>query len=600
MDWGRLALALALAALINLQLVAAGLWPPLEMRVKMAELAPQTLNPEIYEIFSEDQVRWMLSVWNSPSKYVIVDKQGRAWTVGQGEMPEPLRAALYNKSLDKWIINARAQTTHTWKFEFTALSTNGYSMTTTLTGWPHNPDVNVYYRYGWGWAGWSSNGVDFTVENNTFPYYVITKHTDYYNWETHYTVIINPSGYIAAYEQYVEVDITLQIDVYIAELYPERYHPNVVGIKICPEFSEPLIDGTGSASAGITGTPTNIENYTPPYIEVVDGGVDANGCMYIHVDMTWTEPYNSDWHHYNARYVKLHILSEFKAKYGVPDKSNLEYKYRWGESEPPPPPPPGELPKDTASNTVCSIESLSGSSLPIIQSGQIGGNGGTQVDWIIAKNPFSPKWVDNVTDLDYYRRAAVGWSWSTVEPKDCSFSWLSEYGSELDLVDASFVFDWSGWPAFRHSEVLPDQSGQYVFIWMVRLDYNSTRYIYIAYANVSIGTIGEGNRLVRAIKNAFGSALSAMISLAKKIMPDELEHLGGYAWQYFKQVKDLFAQLFNYLPWLGNVVQLLIFLMPTVIVAILVYDPFRVVEFFRWVFRMILEVVQFIRGLLPI
>jgi hypothetical protein len=580
MDWGRALAAIIIALLINIQLVAAGLWPPLEMRVKLAELAPQTLNPEIYEIFSEDQVRWMLSVWNSPSKYVIVDKQGRAWTVGQGEMPAPLRAALYNQSLQPWIVAQAGSSVGFAGWAVKVIGSDG-----SIERWYVRKDSPIF------------TGTIYVVDSDT----VLSVNDPEGGTYT------SPKAYNSTLPKWFQDKGG--ISVYFGA------SSNPTNVLIYSEVGGTVLEWKvhleAHSSSGATtgyglylGFVFDSAYYVAParswcYVRTASG--ESNTTSFTVEDNTL---YRFKWVWCSIQWSTQDQYADVVIHMEWPSVSGtIEYQLgeeAQSESQPPPPPPPGELPKDTTNNTVCSIEPLSGSSLPIVQSGQIGGNGGTQVDWIIAKNLLSPKWPGNTTDLDDYWRAAVGWSWSTVEPQTCDFSFFTEYGSELDLVDESFVFDWSGWPAFRHSEVLPDQSGDYVYIWMVRLDYNHTRYIYIAYTNVTINAAGEGNRLVRAIKNAFGSALSALIALAKKIMPDELEHLGGYAWQYFKQIKDLFAQLFNYLPWLANVVQLLIFLMPTVIVAILVYDPFRVVEFFRWVFRMILEVVQFIRSLLPI
>lgn len=583
MDWGRALAAILIAALINMQLVAAGLWPPETLVYELAELAPQTLNPQIYEIFSEEQVQWMLKVWNGPNKYIITDRYGRLWTVGQGSTPEPLRAALYNMSIDKWLL-ANAASSVGWVGWYVRYSEQVGSGTATERWYVHPKYPLLNLAQGQEYCVVDSD-VLFTSNSPeggnwytpkcynaslALPYYAALQSKTVYFGDTNYLVYRETSsGTIVQWIVKITA-VNSQIPI------PAPVPLSGLGVGFIFRNGAPLpLDATCTIKGTNGVWQSNITREDGLYWDA----------LYCNASIPATTPY-----------IILNLTMKWPNYTG---DTTLEIGQP-PESQPPEPPPPGELPEDKVNRTECVITPLDGSSLPIIQSGQIGGNGGETVEWIIAKNLDSPNWPANTTDLDDYWRAAVGWSWSTVEPRTCDFSFYTASGSELDLIDESFTFDWGSWPAFRHSDILPDDAGQYVYIWMVRLDTNYTRYIWVAYTNTTINAQGEGNKLVRALKNAFSSAISAFLALLKKLLPDELEQLAGYAWQYFKQVKDLFTQMFNYVPWLADILRLLIFLMPAVIVAILIYDPFRLIDFFRFIFRMLLEVVQFIRSLLPI
>ena len=577
MDWGRALAAIIISIIVNVQLVAAGMWPPLELRAELAELASQTLNPEIYQIFSREQVEWMLRVWDSQNKYVVVDKLGRLWTVGQGSMPEPLRAALYNKSLDAYLAAAAGVTGWGGWFVKVVDSARGY-----IERWYVRPDSPLdVMRVVDSDTIFTRN----SPEGGTYPSPLE------YNWSPPWsatdidgiTLYFGGAGGGANYIRYDETAVCGGQSCTIAEW--------IVDVEAVGPGGHTVYE----LGIGFIFDKNSYVSPTTAYCTVSDASGTRNITITTETSLYWTAVYCNVLVNETAR---VHIYMEWPNRYGSTNIS-IGNPPPPGESQPPEPPPPGELPQDEVNQTVCEIRQIDRTSLPLIQNGQIGGNGGAGVEWIIAKNIKSPYWPAS-TDLDDYWRAAVGWTWANLEPRSCNFTFYTPYGSELDLIDESFTFDWGEWPAFRHSDVLPDEAGQYVFVWFVRLDYNGTRYIWITYTNVTINTNGDANPVVRALKNAFSSAISAFLALLKKLLPDEIEQLTGYAWQYFKAIVDVFKQMFNYIPWLADILRLLIFLMPAVIVAILIYDPFRLIDFFRFIFRMLLEVVQFIRSLLPI
>lgn len=92
----------------------------------------------------------------------------------------------------------------------------------------------------------------------------------------------------------------------------------------------------------------------------------------------------------------------------------------------------------------------------------------------------------------------------------------------------------------------------------------------------------------------------AIVKAFEAILPDQLKQFLSGLWQVLNTVADFFYSLITYLPQFGEFFKLLAVLVPVIVVAISIYDPFLVPDFLMWLLDQVRKVVAFIRSLLPI
>lgn len=265
----------------------------------------------------------------------------------------------------------------------------------------------------------------------------------------------------------------------------------------------------------------------------------------------------------------------------------------------------------------------------VFVSGQIGGAPEQAVEWVIGKNKYYKEsvidedgfsvynlTVDNVDDVNHTIKFAAFWTDRQIEyTSDCSVP--SGYGYvsiDIDNSTYQFVVDGLG-PALAADAVLPSSEGDYTFVWMVEFtvvvngsEFTVKRVYYTAGASVQEPAESPPrNPIARAvwhaaqyIKRALAGIARMFVNALRAVLPDQLEQLLSDAWRFFETILDVFKRAVTWLPSFADFFKLFGVMTPLIVIAIAIYDPFLVPQFFVSVFDWLRKVVSFIRSLLPI
>ncbi|ALL00060.1 hypothetical protein Pyrde_0010 [Pyrodictium delaneyi] len=588
----------------------------------------------IYDYFSREQLEWMLKVWKGKQLYTVLDKHGRLWVVGQGHLPEPVRRALSSSATQ----TARAYTIADLINEtYFVVNIHEY-VRSTLYGEKADDDtyvmfnpfnntirgrVSFTYIYAPGYVlenGTTIDPIAFVgtrVENTTgLVTQVFTK-----EWTLAYktgTITITSQRIVVdATGDYVKVTWTVSILASPSDFFYYYYSADgsyitrLVGIYVQPPSW--IAPSSYSVTIDSIFNAYNFTNYGalshPPFTYGLDLRVNdtsiANFTATITISLTFPIPGDGS----------VYCFGDCATvDTGTADATGFTYNFTY----------------DNLTIATCGgrkeeyvvISPLSGSQLPIGFNGQIGGVSGTATEWIVFENLLSSEWPVDVASgmvvtesnhtVSDYVCAQVSWSWTTsFDPADTSMSWTSYYGGELDITERSFATLWAGDPAFRYADQLPsvDASTNFTFVWTVKLEDATRRYYLVYYVDVLVwpDTASQpANPLVRALRAVFAPLYDALKSVGSYIVqgvsaliPEPLKDLMSDVWSFFGKFVDLFRAAASQVTLLGPVMQAMVALFPALVVAILVYDPFKVVEFFSWILEKMRAVVAFIRSLLP-
>ncbi len=634
----RLGLALLLGIMLSLA------WAPYAEKILLEAMPEAYLaNSGYADLFTPEQLDFIAKVWNSDKLYIVYDKYGRAWVVGQGRLPEPLALSTV----------ANAATNKLWTIKWTTISTNNYQASTSVSTWPENPTVSVWSRldYASGFADDPdpSDGDVWGVDPWRWPAYVIFKSFNQYRYSA---IFIIQYGKIVAWGNGVRVEqLTIEARIYVAWQYPSNYHPDRFRWEMCPEFGLPLNNvGQARVEEATWGPPYYLgkirSEVDPDYVEPlidVRVGVGASGCIELFVDMQYqsvTKPdgrtvtYNSSWHMNNAPELYLKVVFTVSGvEWGVPGSGQLEYSYEEGSGgggssgggggQPPEAPGPDQ-PQEQQQCVVREVNAVA----PLIGvAGMVGGVEGTPVDWVVFKNLAAP-WP-NGTDLRLYERVDWGYAWMGVQPQSCDIR--GERGADLSINEYSFSINYGLGPGFWHAEtlpVIPDDpqtvpSKNYYFAWYVALEWvkeqdlnNDGRvdpWEVIRYRSVYVYYLGpfpvmntpeaRGNIVVSMIANAFKGALSSFFYFLKSLIPDEIErplaYVLGFLVDMLKIVVDMVRALYA-VPAVIDMLKLAVQLLPLFLLLAFAYDPLKGLELIRKIISLISAIIQAIRAALPL
>ncbi|MEB3861200.1 MAG: hypothetical protein GSR84_03145 [Desulfurococcales archaeon] len=598
MDWGRALAAIIISIIVNVQLVAAGLWPPLELQTELAQLSPPPPGSWIYDYFTQEQLDFILENWNSDKKWVIVDKKGGMWSVGQGEIPPLVAYAIqvYNSNLANAIVDYIA-VLHNLEMRWT-FGHGGYSVYPAWGAWLKPASSQVQYinienpRGGLGSPFYSGYAKAYCGSwrrvglQQTFGIVFIT-------------VYNNGLEIDAAYTWNGSHELCFPVDPGQGVLVRLRFWHNLNDIASLPNsvynYNYIINKLTFIKYNSSTGKYDELSS-SYELRSVTNNGNEVEFEFILYNNSTKRAP---------MILFRLGLVANIWYSHEAPSGGDIIYRIRIEN------PPPWE--QNNTQPETCIVD-RSPRGPPIALAGLIGGGGGQEAQWVIHENPFNPYWGVNNTDpdLDRYYHVSIGWAWSTLEPQNCSLILRSKIET-LDLGEYSW--DWNylmgnvSVDAMLYDTQLPPQPGSYYFVWINVFDHNKTsRDIIVKYYNVTIGQgSGSDNPIVRALRNAFRPVVSAIksalvgaLNFAWDLLPREFQDLLVFLGSF---LKDIIVGLVNAIlqfPLVLEILKLLVVLFPAVVIAIMVYDPFMVIDLIRKLISLISQVIQAIRSALPL
>jgi len=279
---------------------------------------------------------------------------------------------------------------------------------------------------------------------------------------------------------------------------------------------------------------------------------------------------------------------------------NIEFETDIALPPSPNPPPAEGVPAEWRVEIDCN-------NMPINIAGTVGGTQGESVTWFIIKNTNHTIWElkNNITSI------LTIYSWSVKNATEDNPTGLPVHGGQIPISDNVWSTKVNGAPAFIYKAQLPNQVGNYTFIYAVKvsLNNNTINYYVCQVYNIVIqsGTVEPPNPIVGALWGFFswlgeqvGNALKAAFMALWNLMPEELRNLFSTIWNIMTGIINVVYALgtwfaTTFLPF----VQLFVVMIPLMVVAISIHDPFKVIGFFKFIIEMIKAVIGIIRNLLP-
>lgn len=592
MDWGRALAAILIAVLVNVQLIAAGLWPLMQLHTQLANPPPP--GSWIYDYFTKEQLDFILKNWNSDKKWRIIDKRGNAWSVGQGEMPPIVAYAIqvYNTNL------AQAVTDYMSIFNNIKLSYKlkhgGYSTLgqwgvdftpSTQTAVLVNVDANISALYYAGSARaycgyWTTVGAHATFGALNISVYdngIGIAGAYYFNGTHKFCFNVNPGAGLYLYLYFAANGIT-DITLY-SNVSSYSYTLDIVKLGLArwnATAGKWELIASNWSIASVTNNGYSIE------YKILVNNVDSVA----------------------AEAVVFSAGIKYSIWYSRDSNTSGNLIYEFVQENPPP------WEQNNTQPETCVISRLT--ALPIEMTGVYGGSGGQEAQWVIFENVFHEFWGGNTTDpdLDQYYHVTVGWAWTTSLPTRCDEIPMQE---RIDLGEYSWDWNYAmgnvAVDAIIYDYALPDAPGTYNFILVNIIDLDKqNRIIYVDIdPNVTISQGSTGNSLVgifrdalRPVVSAIKSAIGGALSFAWDLLPAEFRDVLSFLGSFLKDVVVGLVNAILQFPLVLEVLKLLITLFPAIVIAIMIYDPFAVVDLLRRLITLISQVVQAIRAALPL